>query len=163
MLRILEHLWCSFAGEVKESQYVIFMTKSPLCHPCFCSVCNCESRKNIIIFHFGYTFILYICNKLILNVVRTGTAENGGFPGGTSGEESICQCRRRNRPGLDSRVWKTPEEGNGNPPQYSCLGSLMDRRVWRATARGVSKEPDTTEHTHGGQQKVENICALQSG
>ena len=31
------------------------------------------------------------------------------------------------------------EEGNGNPLQYSCLENLMDRGVWRATVREVSK------------------------
>ena len=29
--------------------------------------------------------------------------------------------------------------GNGNPLQYSCLGNLMDRGVWRATIHGVTK------------------------
>ena len=28
---------------------------------------------------------------------------------------------------------KLPGEGNGNPPQYSCLGNLMDRGAWWAT------------------------------
>ena len=26
-----------------------------------------------------------------------------------------------------------PEEGNGNPLQYSCLGNPMDRGAWQAT------------------------------
>jgi len=30
-------------------------------------------------------------------------------------------------------------EGNGNPFQYSCLETLMDRGVWRATVHGVAK------------------------
>ena len=30
-------------------------------------------------------------------------------------------------------------EGNGNPFQYSCLESPMDRGVWRATVHGVPK------------------------
>ena len=29
--------------------------------------------------------------------------------------------------------------GNGNPPQYSCLGNPMDRGVWRATVHGVAE------------------------
>ena len=29
--------------------------------------------------------------------------------------------------------------GNGNPPQYSCLGNSMDRGAWRATVHGVTK------------------------
>ena len=37
-----------------------------------------------------------------------------------------------------------PVEGNGNPLQYSCLGSPMDRRAGLATVLGVTKELDTT-------------------
>ena len=36
-------------------------------------------------------------------------------------------------------------EGNGKPLQYSCLGNPVDRRAWRATVYGVTKELDTTE------------------
>ena len=36
-------------------------------------------------------------------------------------------------------------EGNGNPLQYSCLESPMDRGAWRATVHGVTKESDMTE------------------
>ena len=32
-----------------------------------------------------------------------------------------------------------PEEGNGNPLQYSCLENPMDRGDWRATVHGVTK------------------------
>ena len=39
-----------------------------------------------------------------------------------------------------------PGEGNGNPLQYSCLGSPMDRGAWQAAAYGVAKESDTTSH-----------------
>ena len=32
-----------------------------------------------------------------------------------------------------------PEEGNGNPLQYSCLENPMDRGAWRAIVHGVAK------------------------
>ena len=32
---------------------------------------------------------------------------------------------------LSPGVGKFPEEGNGNPLQYSCLGNHMDRGAWR--------------------------------
>ena len=35
---------------------------------------------------------------------------------------------------------RSPEEGNGNPLQYSCLGNPMDRGDWRAVLHGVTKE-----------------------
>ena len=34
---------------------------------------------------------------------------------------------------------KSPEKGNGNPFQYSCLENSMDRGVWRAMVHGVTK------------------------
>ena len=37
----------------------------------------------------------------------------------------------------------TPEEGNGNPLQYSCLGN-MDRAVWWVIVQEITKESDTT-------------------
>ena len=35
-------------------------------------------------------------------------------------------------------------EGNGNPPQHSCLGNPMDREAWPGAVHGVAKELDTT-------------------
>ena len=32
-----------------------------------------------------------------------------------------------------------PEEGNGNPLQYSCLENSTDRGAWQATVHGVTK------------------------
>ena len=40
-----------------------------------------------------------------------------------------------------------PQEGNGNPLQYSYLENSMDRGAWQATMHGVS-ELDVTEHVH---------------
>jgi len=37
---------------------------------------------------------------------------------------------------------RSPEEGNDNPLQYSCLGIPMDRRAWQAIVHGVAKESD---------------------
>ena len=44
-------------------------------------------------------------------------------------------------PGLE----RSPGEGNGNPVQYSCLGSPMDRGAWWVAVHGVAKELDRTE------------------
>ena len=33
----------------------------------------------------------------------------------------------------------SPGEGNGNPPQYSCLGNIMYRGACLATVHGVSR------------------------
>ena len=34
---------------------------------------------------------------------------------------------------------RSPEVGNGNPLQYSCLGNAMDRGAWQATVHGATK------------------------
>ena len=34
---------------------------------------------------------------------------------------------------------RSPEEGSGNPLQYSCLGNSMDRGAWRGTVHGITK------------------------
>ena len=41
------------------------------------------------------------------------------------------------------RLGKPPEEGHGNPLQYSCLRNPMDRRAWQATVLRVA-ESDMT-------------------
>ena len=40
---------------------------------------------------------------------------------------------------LISESGRSPEEGNGNPLQYSCLENFMDRGAWRATVHRVAK------------------------
>ena len=61
------------------------------------------------------------------------------FPGGPSGKEPACQCRRRKRHGFYAWVAKIPGGGHGNPLQYSCLESPMDRRGWQSAVNGVAK------------------------
>ena len=59
-----------------------------------------------------------------------------GFPGGSDGKESACNAGDL---GLIPGWGRSPEEGNGNPLQYSCLGSPTDRGAWWATVHGVTK------------------------
>ena len=42
---------------------------------------------------------------------------------------------------------RSPGGGNGNPLQYSCLKSPIDRGAWQATVHGITKELNRTEHT----------------
>ena len=62
-----------------------------------------------------------------------------GFPGGTSGKELACQCRRHKRHGFDPGSRRSPGEGNGNPLQYSCLENAMDRGTWGVLVHRVPK------------------------
>ena len=42
-------------------------------------------------------------------------------------------------PGSIPGSGRSPEEGQGNPLQYSCLENSMDRGAWWATIHGVTK------------------------
>ena len=42
------------------------------------------------------------------------------------------------------RLGRSPEEGNSNPLQYSCLENPMERESWWAAIHGVTKESDMT-------------------
>ena len=44
-----------------------------------------------------------------------------------------------------SGLGRSPGEGNGNPLQYSCLESSMDRGAWAGSSPWSCKESDTTE------------------
>ena len=65
----------------------------------------------------------------MMNSMKRGNFTTRKEAGGTS---SI--------PGLG----RSPEEGNDNPFQFSCLGNPMDRGAVQATVHGVTKASDTT-------------------
>ena len=41
--------------------------------------------------------------------------------------------------GLIPELRRSPEEGNGNPLQYSCLENPTDRGAWQVTVHGIAK------------------------
>ena len=66
-------------------------------------------------------------------------SSSGGFPGGTSGNKTACQCKRHKRPGFNLWVGRSLGGSHGNPLQYSCLENPMDRGAWQATVHRVAK------------------------
>ena len=56
-----------------------------------------------------------------------------GFPDGSAGKESACNAGDTGDVGSIPGSGRSPEEGNGNLLQYSCLENPMDRGAWRAT------------------------------
>ena len=60
-----------------------------------------------------------------------------GFPGGASGKEPTCQCRRVL--GLTPGSGRFPGGEHGNQLQYSCLENPMDRGAWWATVHKAAK------------------------
>ena len=63
-----------------------------------------------------------------------------GCPGG-----SVVKNPPANVRDMDSIpvLGRFPEEGIGNPLQYSCLRNLMKKGAWQATVRGVAKRSQT--------------------
>ena len=59
-----------------------------------------------------------------------------GLSGGSDGKESACNSGDT---GLIPGSGRFSGEGNGNPLQYSCLESSIDRGACQATVHGVAK------------------------
>ena len=59
-----------------------------------------------------------------------------GVTGDPDSKESACDARD---PGLIPGSRRSPEEGNANPLQYSCLENSTDREAWWVTVHGVAK------------------------
>ena len=59
--------------------------------------------------------------------------------GWRSAKESACSEGNMRDVGLIPGLGRSPGGGNGNPLQYSCLGSSMDRGAWQPTVHGVVK------------------------
>ena len=62
-----------------------------------------------------------------------------GFPDGSAYEESACHAGAAGDTGSIPGSGRPSGGGNGNPLQYSCLKSPMDRGAWWAAVRGVAK------------------------
>ena len=71
--------------------------------------------------------MLNITNYLIktTNKISPYTGQEG-FPGGSDGKESACNAGDLASIPISGR---SPEEGNDNPLQHSCLKNSMDRGV----------------------------------
>ena len=68
--------------------------------------------------------------------LKTTTILLLSFPGGSDVYEFARNARDL---GSIPESGRHPGEGNGNPPQYSCLENPMDRGAWWAIVHGVAK------------------------
>ena len=62
-----------------------------------------------------------------------------GFPGGPSGKEPTCQCRRPKRQGFYPWVGKIPWTRAWQPTPVFLLENPMDKGAWWATVHRVAK------------------------
>ena len=60
-------------------------------------------------------------------------------PGGASGKEPACQCRRQKTRRPFPGWGRSPGGEHNNLLQYSCLENSMDRGAWWATVHRVAK------------------------
>ena len=72
-----------------------------------------------------------------------------GFPGGSVVKNPLPVQETNLIPGSG----RSPEQGNGNPLQCSCLGNPMDRVAWQGTVHRVTKSHDWVT-TDQQQQKL---------
>ena len=68
-----------------------------------------------------------------------------GFPGGASGKEPTCQCRRHRDMGSIPGSGRSPGEGHDNPLHYSCLENPHGQRSLAGYHPQCHKESDMTE------------------
>ena len=71
-----------------------------------------------------------------------------GFPGGTNGKETACQCRRCKRCRFSPWTGLSPGGGHGNPLQYSCLENLYGQRSLAGKSPWGLKESDMIKATY---------------
>ena len=119
----------------------------------------CWNKYNLL--EFTVTFWSYICSTEFMCLwsisMLKGTPYSSkiGFPGG-----SVVKNLPANA-GATGDVYSTPgskrspEEGNGNPFQYSCLENATDRGAWRGAVHGVTKNQTQLSIAHN-YWKMEN-------
>ena len=59
-----------------------------------------------------------------------------GFPGGASGKQPACQCRKLKRRGFDPRVGKIPWRRVWQPTPVFLPGESHGQRSWRVQSMG---------------------------
>ena len=77
--------------------------------------------------------------------------KRGGFPGGTSGKEPTCLCRRYKRHGFNPQVWKIPWRKAWQRTLVFLPGESYGQRSLVGCSPRGGKESDTTEaaqHAH---------------
>ena len=92
-------------------------------------------RKNIIPKNSSISDI-YSTNTLFLITNIFWFYNHLGFPGGASGREPACQCKKCR---FNPWAGKIPEGRHGNPLQYSYLENPTERGAWQAMVHRVTK------------------------
>ena len=97
---------------------------------CVC-VCVCNNSRQHLAHCLACTHSINIYSK-----------KSQDFPGGTMVKNLPSNAGDARDAGLVPRLGRSTRGGNGNPFQYSCLETSMDRGAWSVSVHGVSKELD---------------------
>ena len=84
-----------------------------------------------------------------------------GFPGGSSGKEFICQCRRHKRSGIDPWVRKIPWKRAWQPTPEFLPGESHEQRSLAGYSLWGRKESDTTGRLHFTSLHMKNSHASE--
>ena len=79
---------------------------------------------------------------------QRGCTGRQGSPGGASGKEPVCKCRRERRGSIPGSG-RSPRGGHGSPLQPSRLENPTDTGAWGAAVHGVAKGR-TLSHRQAG-------------
>ena len=100
---------------------------------------SCTAGRFPTMSHQGSPYMIYIIYPQ--KFPKSNCVYVNGAPQGLSSKESSCQAGDLSSiPGSG----RSPGEGNGNPLQYSGLGSPMNRGAWLGYSPWGHKELDTT-------------------
>ena len=95
----------------------------------------------------GFGSVFYHHGGKGVSAIKSYALSCVGFPDSSVGKESTCNAGDVSLiPGLG----RSPGEGNGNPPQYSCLENPVDRG---ATVHKVTKLSTQTSCVYFGSTK----------
>ena len=116
-------LW-SILHIILHQSMALVRARKPLLHQ------GCEHIYSCVVWDFKVILQFSLSNGSVFALwfpKSTDVHVSWGFPGGASGKEPICQCRRYKRYGLDPWARKISWKGeHGNPLQYPCLRNPMD-------------------------------------
>ena len=101
---------------------------------------------------YSFLFILFFFILFLDSFLHHSSSS--GSPGGASGEESTCQCRRCKRCGFDPWVgnitWKRKWHLHPSILAWTCHGqkNLESYSPWGCEESDMSKHTHTDRHTH---------------
>ena len=98
----------------------------------------------------GFGYRLIISSTLLLIIIYFFHPPSWGFLHGSVSKESASNAGYKGNPSWIPGSARSPEGGNGNPLQSSCLKKPIDRRGWWATVHGVTNVGNSwvTKHNH---------------